>query len=305
MNETAICLGSGDVLVGIFTEPDGPVDVETPALVLLNAGIVHRSGPSRLYVEITRRLAARGYSSFRLDLAGIGDSDCRQEQLSDQEGNERDVRLAMDFVQSRIGTRRFILCGLCSGADIAHQVAVRDDRVAGLIALDAVAYPKLGYYVRRFGRWARNPGYVCRRTAAMLRSSPIGRALFGPPRDGQRAQPVRMFERDLPPQDQVAAEIQTFVDRGMQALYVFAGGCPWYNSAGQFFQNFPNVRYNPQIEVEYFKQADHTYLLVADRERLIDRIETWVTSRFRHRPACPADARPAETSDFNRLPAVC
>jgi len=305
MNETAICLGSGDVLVGVLTEPDDPVDGDVPAIVLLNAGIVHRSGPSRLYVEIARRLAARGYPSIRLDLAGIGDSDSRQENLTDQEGNERDVRLAMDFLQSRIGTRRFLLGGLCSGADISHQVALRDDRVAGLIALDAFAYPKFGYYVRRLGRWARNPGYVYRRAVAILRSSRIGRGLLGSPRDFQRAQPVRMFERDLPPQDQVAAEIQVFMDRGMQALYVFAGGCPWYNYAGQFFNNFPNVRCNPQVEVEYFEQADHTYLLVADRERLIDRIETWVTSHFRHQPEFPADSLPAETADFNRLPAVC
>jgi pimeloyl-ACP methyl ester carboxylesterase len=305
MNETVVCLGSGDVLVGIFTEPDCPVDGELPAIVLLNSGIVHRSGPSRLYVEIARRLAARGYPSIRLDLAGIGDSDTRQENLTDQEGNERDVRLAMDFVQSQIGTRRFLLCGLCSGADISHQVALRDDRVAGLIALDAVAYPDFRYHFRRLGRWARNPSYVYRRSVAMLRSSAIGRMLFGPPRNGHRVAPVRLFERDLPPQEKVAAEIQAFVDRGMQALYVFAGGCPWYNFAGQFFQNFPNVRYNPQIEVEYFKQADHTYLLVADRERLIDRIENWVTARFRHRPECLADPRPAETSDLDQLPAVC
>jgi pimeloyl-ACP methyl ester carboxylesterase len=305
MNETAVCLGSGDVLVGVLTEPDFPVDGDVPAIILLNAGIVHRSGPSRMYVEIARRLAARGYPSIRLDLAGIGDSDSRQENLTDQEGNERDVRLAMDFLQSRLGTQRFLLGGLCSGADISHQVALRDDRVVGLIAMDAFAYPKFGYYVRRLGRWVRNPGYVYRRAATILRSSPIGRVLFGRPRESERAQPLRMFERDLPPQDQVAAEIQVFMDRGIQALYVFAGGCPWYNHAGQFFNNFPNVRFNPQIEVEYFEQADHTYLLVADRERLVDRIETWVTSRFRQRPEFPAGALPAETSDVDRLPAVC
>jgi pimeloyl-ACP methyl ester carboxylesterase len=305
MNETALCLGSGDVLVGICTEPDCPVDADVPAIVLLNAGIVHRSGPSRLYVEIARRLAARGYPSIRLDLAGIGDSNSRQEILTDREGNERDVRLAMDYLQSRLGTRRFLLCGLCSGADVSHQVAVRDERVAGMIALDAIAYPKLGYYVRRIGRLARNPSYVYRRTLAMLRSSTVGRILCGPPRDGQQAMPVRMFERDLPPQDQVAGEIQDFMDRGLQTLYVFAGGCPWYNSAGQFYSNFPNLRGNPQVEVEYFAQADHTYLLVADRERLIDRIETWVTSRFRHRVESAADSLPAETSDCDRLPAIC
>jgi pimeloyl-ACP methyl ester carboxylesterase len=311
MNETAHCLGSGDVLVAILTEPDGPVDGDVPAVILLNAGIVHRSGPSRLYVEITRRLASRGYPSIRLDLAGIGDSDVRQENLTDQEGNERDVRLAMDFLQSRFGTRHFLLAGLCSGADIAHQVAVRDERVVGLIALDAIAYPKFGYYIRRFSRWVRNPAYVYHRTCDLLRSSAIGRALLGPLNDGHRAQPLRMFERDLPPQSQVAAEIQVFLDRGMQALYVFAGGCPWYNYAGQFFNNFPHARCNPQVELEYFPQADHTYFLVADRDRLVDRIETWVSARFPQGqefptdPELPTDSVPAESADFNRLPAVC
>ena len=188
----------------------------------------------------------------------------------------------MDFVTSKLGTRRFLLGGLCSGADISHQVALSDDRVVGMIALDAIAYPRLGYYVRRVGRWIRNPRYVYRQAIRLARSCKLGRVLFGSSSEDSKTVPFRLFERDLPPQEAVAAEIQSLVNRGLQALYIFAGGCPWYNSAGQFLDNFPNLRGNTQVEVEYFPQADHTYLLVADRDGLIARIENWVASRFPH-----------------------
>jgi pimeloyl-ACP methyl ester carboxylesterase len=284
MNESAVSLGDRDKLVAVYTEPSGSVHGDVPALLFLNAGIVQRSGPFRMYVDIARRLAERGFPCLRFDLAGIGDSANRSEDLSDEQGSARDVRLAMEFLQSQAGIRRFILLGLCSGADVAHYVAVRDERIAGIIALDGYAYPKIGYYFRRLERMVRNPGHTFRRTADLLRSFSIVRALFGTPANWERPSPVRMFERDLPPQEQVAKEIQSFVDRGAQALYIFAGGCPWYTSAGQFYRNYPALRHNRRVEVEYFKNADHTYVLVEDRKKLIDRVETWVTTRFSESP---------------------
>ncbi len=42
--------------------------------VLVNAGMVAKSGPWRLYVEVARRLAHAGVATLRFDLGGIGDS---------------------------------------------------------------------------------------------------------------------------------------------------------------------------------------------------------------------------------------
>ena len=44
------------------------------AVVLLNAGLIHRSGPFRLYTRLARKLAKSGYIVLRFDLPGIGDA---------------------------------------------------------------------------------------------------------------------------------------------------------------------------------------------------------------------------------------
>jgi hypothetical protein len=89
----------------------------------------------------------------------------------------------------------------------------------------------------------------------------------------------------------VAAELAALLTRGVQALYIYSGGYKLYNYTGQFFDDFPNVRHHPGVEVEYLPDADHTYMLMADREQLIDRVETWFLSRFPVRSA--GDVLPA------------
>ncbi len=285
MRETAVAIESTDVLVGIYTEPAEPADGRLPGVLFLTAGVVHRSGPFRMHTELARRLSARGFPCFRFDQAGVGDSANRSAHVSDQVGAAQDASLAMDFLESRHGVRQFILFGLCSGADNAHYVAVRDPRVAGMISLDAFAYPTAGYLARRYLRFARNPRHVYRTALSKLRAGRHAAPSCdgNQPHDGEWT--VRVFEREFPPHREVANEIETLARRGVQALYIYSGGYAFYNYAGQFFRNFPAVRRHPHLEVEYFPDADHTYLLMADRRRLYDRVERWAVSRFVNGPA--------------------
>ena len=63
-------------LIAITTvAPRRRAEAGQPWVVLLNAGIIHRIGPNRLYVQLARRLASRGHAVLRFDLAGIGDSE--------------------------------------------------------------------------------------------------------------------------------------------------------------------------------------------------------------------------------------
>lgn len=285
MNETLIGLGPTQSLVGVYTEPAELADGDVPAVIIPNAGITHRSGPFRLHTEVARLLAALGYPCVRMDFAGIGDSPVRGENVPEQDGTLQDARLVMSFLNARAGTKRFVLFGLCSGADDSHLVAVRDERVVGIVALDAFAYPSmLRLSLRQVGRLAGQPRHVYQKATAALRSSPIGRMVLGPV-PGARAETKReerfqSFQRDFPPREQVAVEIETLVARGVQSLYIYSGGYKLYNYTSQFFDDFPNVRHHSRIEVEYFRDADHTYMLMADRQRLLDRVERWITSRF-------------------------
>ncbi|HEU4534994.1 MAG TPA: hypothetical protein VFS00_12795, partial [Polyangiaceae bacterium] len=79
--EKAHAFGEGGVLFGIVCAPTQPRPGR-PAVVLLNAGLVHRAGPFRLHVDLARRLAARGFVTLRLDQSALGDSQPRPGGLS-------------------------------------------------------------------------------------------------------------------------------------------------------------------------------------------------------------------------------
>src|SRR5690606_3214765 len=119
--ERAIALGVEANLIGILSEPEGalpasasPTRTPRPVVIFLNAGVLHRVGPHRLHVNLARRLAARGLSSLRLDLSGIGDSRSVPGSLAFRDSAVADARAAMDQLGAELGAQRFILFGLCS-----------------------------------------------------------------------------------------------------------------------------------------------------------------------------------------------
>ena len=143
LGEEPIVFGQDDSLFGILNSPQGskPAAAETkrPAIILINAGTVHRIGPHRLYVRMAREWAQLGFHVFRVDLSGIGDSVVEpgtNENLCYPRRGIDDVRTAMKLLEERIGVRQFILSGLCSGADIAFQSAFQDPRVIGAVMMN-------------------------------------------------------------------------------------------------------------------------------------------------------------------------
>ncbi len=133
--DEAVRFGS---LFGILTRP-ARVDPSRPAVIMMNAGTIHRIGPHRLYVTMARELAALGFTTLRMDLSGIGDSPVvagQEENLCYPATGLPDCQQAMAFLESTTGAHRFILAGLCSGGDIAFQLGITDRRVAGVVMLN-------------------------------------------------------------------------------------------------------------------------------------------------------------------------
>src|SRR5688572_19677995 len=64
----------GKVLFGTLHLPPRSVP-GLPAVVLLSPGVKMRVGPGRLYVALTDRLTALGYTVLRFDFYGLGDSE--------------------------------------------------------------------------------------------------------------------------------------------------------------------------------------------------------------------------------------
>lgn len=114
-----------------------------PAIVLMNAGSIHHVGPNRAFVRMARRWAELGYSVFRMDLSGIGESPVGEgspENVPYPRDAVLDAQAAMTALEQQGVARRFILSGLCSGADIAFRAGVIDRRVAGAWMINPQAF---------------------------------------------------------------------------------------------------------------------------------------------------------------------
>lgn len=139
-SEQPLCFGRDHALFGILSSPrPSPSDPAPPAVILLNAGTVHRIGPHRLYVALARRLSSLGFAVLRMDLSGIGDSRSAAgcpENLCYPRDMLDDVDRAMSLLSAQRGAERFVLAGLCSGGDIAFQTALADRRVASAVLIN-------------------------------------------------------------------------------------------------------------------------------------------------------------------------
>jgi pimeloyl-ACP methyl ester carboxylesterase len=264
MTERGFLFGKERNLYGVLTRPDGrPSGEEQPAVILLTVGLQHHVGPLRAWVTLARRLAQRGMVSLRFDMGGIGNS-----ELGTRTGNEVDcavaeIRAAMDLVQERTGVRRFVLVGLCAGADNAHPAALVDPRVAGMVMVDAYGYRTFGYHLRHYLPRLLKPRHWRR----FLR-----RKIAAPN--------AYEYVRDFPPRPRAEQELQQLVDRGVQMLFLYTVGVPHYfNHVHQFREMFPLLRPNGRIDVELDPLASHMYEFLADRERMFANITGWLASR--------------------------
>jgi pimeloyl-ACP methyl ester carboxylesterase len=133
--ERARRFGDDDTLVGIVTEPPSGVPPQA-AFILLNAGVVHRVGPNRMHVEIARGLAAAGFLAVRVDLSGLGDSESRRDNTPFERAAVLETQGVMSVLAAEYGVSRFVTAGLCSGAVVAFNTAVADQRVAGAVLIN-------------------------------------------------------------------------------------------------------------------------------------------------------------------------
>ena len=133
--ERARRFGDDNTLVGIVTEPP-PGTSPQAAVILLNAGVVHRVGPNRMHVEIARGLAAAGFLAVRVDLSGLGDSESRRDNTPFERAAVLETQGIMSALASEYGVSRFVTAGLCSGAVVAFNTAVADERVNGAVLIN-------------------------------------------------------------------------------------------------------------------------------------------------------------------------
>lgn len=264
MNESILALGSGRF--GVLHEAVGAGDV---LFVLLNAGAVHRQGPFRLYVNLSRRLARYGIGSFRFDQPGIGDSVLAAERPLGSLLVE-----VLDQLQARTGCTRFVVGGICSAADAGWQLALRDPRVQGLLLLDPVAYGSHWFKRGRLLR-SRTPGALWRALRRRL----------GRRRAAASTQAVEADYRDWPRPEEAPLQLGALCQRGVEVLALYTGGIAHYFlHPRQFAATFGPAAHDRHVRFDYWPEVDHLFYRPADRERLIEHVCGWARARFASDP---------------------
>lgn len=298
MREKILVMGDSPALVGIAAEPAAGSDT---ALVVLNAGLLPRVGPGRSSVMVCRRAAERGLLSVRFDLSGVGDSDPRRDDASFETRWINDTLLVLDHLQMTRGLKRFVLMGLCSGADTSFQVAVRDARVVGLVMLDGYAYRTPEFLARRYGEKVLDPASVGRFAKRKI-SGLIQRVIEGtrastpPPAAPSPAPskpppplteeelgvtlppgPAPQYVRDFPPRAEVAAQLRNLVARGVQLCIIHSGAMDlYYNYADQFRDAFRDVPFGDALALHYFGDADHTFTELSQQRAMQQAVEDFL-----------------------------
>lgn len=140
--------GSEGHLFGVVTEPRGRGRPEASPVLLLTGGVTPRTAGNGSYVALARRLAAKGHTVLRMDVASIGESGTADGLPGD--GNDgfppsvvEDARAGFERACAAAPGTKVWLLGLCSGAYAAFQVILDDERAGGVFLMNPVALQKL------------------------------------------------------------------------------------------------------------------------------------------------------------------
>lgn len=296
MHQEAVRFGIDQHLVGVLTAPEKPTAL--PVMLFLNAGMIHRVGPSRIYVRLARHLAALGFTSLRFDFSGVGDSHARSDSLSLVEMVVDDARRAMDYVETRLGPSQFVLTGHCSGAWAAFLVASEDARVVGAVVMNPegeeagwVEYDrqrKTSQYYENYyrkgvltdsQRWRKlltgKADYqsIFRNVAKNILWYRVSSAAF---RLRVKLDPAAISAAQPDTSELLARVVSAFLERRIRLLLAFSNGSSAIEHTHAVIGKELAAMNQAGIVTEVIiPNADHTFTLLAGQQALIEQIEAW------------------------------
>jgi dienelactone hydrolase len=257
--ESPETFGRRGSLVGILTSPAEGVASRIP-VVILGAGIIHKVGPSRVSVQLARRLASEGYPTLRFDLSGIGDSP-RVDDAPLERIVLEDIQDAVSLMSTRVGgSEEVCLVGFCSGADNALFAAGQDPRIARVALFDPTVH------------WT--PGFRRRDLARRLSSAKSwwnvlsGRSLWFRIRDRLSKEPMPPpghYGLLILPPEETDRRVRALVERSVAILYILSRGVHGYCNAPKQVEESLPTGYSPRhISVTWQPDMDH---ILSDRKQ--------------------------------------
>ena len=272
MTEEALLFGKTGSLVGIVSDPSGSEHNNgLPGVILLNAGLVHRVGPNRLYVNMARALAAQGFVVLRFDFSGIGDSQVRSDTRPREKRAVDEVQDAMDLLAQRRGIDRFLLMGICSGATDSFNTACQDSRVVGAVLINLLGYEQQVVSYVRSSRYWKTRLFAPKYWVRPLLGRGNYRLWFSRLRDVLQKRSASFAARDI------AADFRALTLRGVRLLYILGSA----DISLEYFEIVLGSTANEltesgKLRVEVIQQTDHLFTPLRSQQLLLEIVQDWI-----------------------------
>lgn len=268
MNQTALVFGPAQSNIGIVADPPPGVARRDVGVIILNAGILHRVGPARIHVTLARALQELGFTSLRFDFSGIGDSPKRSATGSFADAAVAEARAAMTSLSSLRGIERFLVVGICSGADVTVQAARADDRVVGAAVIDGFNILTPLFVLLQARRQIFKPRSWWRLVS--------GRSLT------LRAMRHTVMSQEsvqtsiIPSYADFVAGVRALTSRGTDVFMLFTGRSPAffrYSTAPRWrVRSWPS---RGRLRVHHLRDTDHTFTLVKNQQLVVRLLTEW------------------------------
>ena len=290
MREQVLRFGKSRSLVGILTDPPAGAAADLPAFVLLNAGLVHRVGPHRMFVQMARNLAAMGFVVLRFDHSGIGDSKVREDHLPFEQSAISETQEAMNCLSALRGSKRFVLVGLCSGTFTSFRTARSDSRVVGAVLLNALLESPetinqaavADAFSRKTARgYWHSKIFLSQSWLKIITGKASYRQILGVLYLRLRSPFIRRRSNNYGPK-QIAADLRSLIDRGVKLFFVYSEG----TSVLEYFRltladEIRRMTPSDKLRVEIMQETDHTFTLLRHQAHLLKLVCRWARSMAR------------------------
>ena len=297
--EEAVKFGINKGLIGVITQPTLGTDHKLPAIIMLNAGLIHKIGPNRLHVKMARAFEQLGFTSLRFDLSGIGDSKNSTQDLDFKSNGVQNVKEAMDFLAANKGVQRFIIMGICSGSDIAFRAAIEDERIIATVPINGYYFDMLGadpifniaskactmrYYKKNAlnaSRWIKilsGQSKVFSKKNALAFYSLVSKAVLKrinrPKKSSSPAHKAEHVDR------YPITNWEKLMDRKVAMLHIFSEGSVAYDVYNiTVAKKLKGFIQKGLLDYEFLNNVDHIFTPDWSQERLVSILTNWLSSK--------------------------
>jgi alpha-beta hydrolase superfamily lysophospholipase len=263
-------------LFGIVTQPIG--ETHGPLIVMFNAAIEEHTGPSRLWVDLSRRWAGYGMRSVRFDLRGLGDSPWLGRQFDSEfffvEWLDDVLAISQELIPDDPSDAVFI--GLCSGAYWAIEAALALG-ARGACIINPPMYIDALHTARRL-ETSRRPSV--RSTGQRLKNL-IRRRWFFAKHPWMSAATWHLLRTVLPSaySEDILAKL---ADDGTDLLLLYGNEEIWPYDRVPYFRSLDYRRLTPSAKrrIEFISGLDHGMHVAEGRDRSIEILDQHVLERF-------------------------